>query len=167
MWVSLSLSAPWWALPPALIALCVMSGRLCDCRMRGTSVTLLANWSACTAIALATRNTYPPIWFFIFDYLSGLIVLVLVPLGRRRLSHWQRSIGALYAVELIVHAGVLMSTNEAAAKYYGWHMLHIIAWMQAVVVAIWGGTALLRRHRLHRRGSPPHWSVPASPRAGA
>jgi len=168
--VGLSLCVPWWTLPIALIGACFLAGRQHDCRAKGTAVTLLANWCACTAVVNWTHDEYPVVWFATFDYAAALVIVLLVPLGRRNRTRWQTSIGLLYACEFIVHGFVawieMYRPDEVrAARYYGYDAIYLFAWMQALVILTWGGRGYLHRHRVRRRVMAYYQHLPAPARS--
>jgi len=142
-----------WPFVSAMIALCFVGAALRKPRMAGTASVLLVNWTACTAAAMLLDDPYPWPWFFAFDYLSAVAILILFGWP----TVWQALVIIIYAFEIVCHAarglkGFGTDRTVLVANYYGWYLLHYAAWAQVIVVGIWGIYALADRCRLFARG---------------
>lgn len=150
-------------LPLALtLALTIVAGlALRNERIWTTASVLLLDWSACSAYQLETGDAYPWPVFGAIDYVAAFVILKLL---RQPASLWQCLIALTYAVELICHGGVgfaaltgaIGNFSAVAAKYYGWHLLHVIAWGQAFIVGAWISVELARRGGLSDRRARPY-----------
>lgn len=116
--------------------------------MRRTAITLAANWAINTAFVIITTIHDPWLWFMLIDAISARIVLHQ-PAGRP-----QAIIGALYMVQITVHAIYFASTGVLAEPHY-WQVLIALAFAQLIILGGWLGAYHLGgpSRRLWDRGS--------------
>lgn len=100
--------------------------------MRRTAMTLAANWAVNTAFVIATEIYDPWLWFMLIDTLSARIIL------HQPADKPQAIIGALYMVQITVHAIYFASTGVLAEPHY-WQVLIALAFVQLIILGGWLG----------------------------
>ena len=144
-----------WQLGLALSLLTIGAALLRDRCVFGTAAALLANWVVNTAIVRVTGEEYPWGAFMTVDWLTGVFVLVGLPLICGRFSPAPIIIGLSYGLECVVHAAFGLSAHDQWAKYRYWWTLNYVAVGQMMFVASWGAYELGRRRFRARRGLAP------------
>lgn len=90
---------------------------------------LLANWVAQFVYNEWAGTFTPWAWFTIVDLLSALVIL-WKPAGR-----WQAALGITYVAQIVFH---FVYANGGLAQHDYWQVLTNIAWLQLLLLGVWG-----------------------------
>jgi hypothetical protein len=144
-----------WQLGLLLSLLCVGAAVLRDRCVFGAAAALLVNWIVNTAAVWISGVDFPWGAFLTVDWLTGVFVLVGLPLICGRFTAGPVVIGLSYGLECILHAAFGLSDHGPWPEYRYWWTLYYIAIGQMLFVFGWGLYELGGRyHRARRRVAP-------------
>jgi hypothetical protein len=144
-----------WQVGLTLCVLCAGAAILRDRCIFGVSAALLANWIINTVMVRSTGDASTWGVFLTVDYLSGIFILLALPLLCGRFTAGAIVIALSYALECVVHASYGLSDHGAWAAYRYWWTTFYIALAQMLFVVGWGLFEIARRFYRARRGVAP------------
>lgn len=110
-----------------------------------TALILLGNWVANSALVYFGGDAFPWPLFAVTDYLTAVLIALVA------MERWQMAVAAIYAAQLVTHAGYGLSAQGAVQQYQYWYALYYLAWAQVAIFFGWWGYERLRRWHGARR----------------
>lgn len=108
---------------------------------------IIANWVA-QFVYNDWLGTFTPWgWFTIIDAISAIVILWM-PAGR-----WQAILGGTYVAQIVCH---FIYAKGGLVQHDYWQVLTNIAWLQLILLGVWGYGSGASRFAVRWRSEHPH-----------
>ena len=108
---------------------------------------IIVNWIAQFVYNDWAGTFTPWVWFTLIDLLSGMVIL-WKPAGR-----WQAALGITYGAQIVCH---FIYAKGGLVQHDYWQVLTNIAWLQLILLGVWGYGSGASRFAVRWRSEHPH-----------